>query len=132
MNSTEITIHAVEFNGTIDKEAAKDSLFAKIDELMADRASYRGKVAHAVTDVFDRHQRGTRFLLNHLLSKTIEALDVKPEQFSKWEDRVLEYVRSNSKGEESLYVMGKGSKNGGVGRRADLKPTSEPADMAAE
>lgn len=140
-----LTINVIESNGIIDRDAIRSDVFCKLEMELDDRDSYKQRVAQAVNEVFNRNAPGTRFLLNHLLSKTIEALDVEPGDYSKWEKRVLEYVRDNSQGKavngvserrNSLFVMGKGTKEGGVARRADLEgaagSNSKPAEPVRE
>ena len=137
-----LTIEVVESNGIIDRDAIRSALFCQLESKLDDQDTYKERVAQAVNGVFDNHAPGTRLLLDHLVSKSTEALSVQPEEYTTWKERVLDYVRSHSKGDDALFAMGKGSKNGGVARRAKPgvvvgvevapAPKSEPAEMAAE
>lgn len=129
---TKITITTEVTDGNIDRDAIRCDVFHQLERELDDCESYNERVSQAVSGVFDSSAPGTRFLLNHLLSKTIEALDVQPEQYSKWEARVLDYVRSNSKGEDGLFMMGKGTKNGGVARKVKPAQKSETVNMPSE
>jgi hypothetical protein len=140
-NAITLTIEVVKSNGIIDRDAIRADAFHQLETALDDQETFRERVAEVVNGVFDHNPPGTRFLLNHLLSKAIEALAVEPRDYGKWEKRVLEYIRDNSQGKivkgvcerpDSLFVMGKGTKEGGVARRADLDGSVEPKGEGIE
>lgn len=136
-----ITFNLIQSNGVDDTEASRQNLLAQFDAFMSDRATFLERIAQAVNGVFDRSDT-PRINLPHIVSMAIADLKVSPKDYGKWEGRVLEYVRCNSTGPDSIFEIGKGSKNGGVARRvraavvveAVSRNNSEPAtrDQAAE
>lgn len=115
-----------------DKAASQAALLTTFEAFWTDRDTYVQKIADAVNAVFDRESDGTRINLPHVASLTIAELKVSPKEYGKWEQRVLDYVRSNSKGDDSLFDIGKGTKNGGVARKAKPAPTSETVSVPTE
>ena len=131
MNTT-LTINVIEINGQVN-EAATDAEYRKeLSALVSDRATYLGKIANAVNAVFDQETPGTRINLPHVVSLAIADLKVSPKEYGKWEARVLDFVRSNSKSDDSLFDIGKGTKNGGVARKLKPTPTSETMSVSSE
>lgn len=127
---TNLTFNLIESNGSIDMEASRADLLAKFEALMTDRATYVHRIADAVNAVFDRED--TRINLPHVVSLTIAEMKISAKEYGKWEARVLDYVRSNSKGDDSLFDIGKGTKNGGVARKVKPAPTSETVSVPTE
>jgi hypothetical protein len=130
--SNSIIITVVETNGTIDESATeavfRENLRTLIEgrtALTAERAEQQERIATAVLSVLDRFP-GKRINLPHLASLAVVHMGVAPEDFKRMTDLCLDYVRANSKGAESLFEMGKGSKHGGVARR--VQPAAADQD----
>lgn len=140
-----ITIKVIKSNGSFDDAATEANFRAQYEAFKAEQATGIEDIARAVNAVFDRFDPGTRINLPHLASMAIAELKVNPAKYTAWEERVLDYVRSNSSKKvngswerpDALFLMGKGSKEGGVARRVDVEtpkqvvPESKPAEMAS-
>jgi hypothetical protein len=129
---TALTITVIEINGQIDESATDASYRKELSALVSDRATYLARIENAVHAVFDSESAGTRINLPHVVSLAIAELKVSPKDYGKWEERVLKYVRDNSKGEGALFDIGKGSKNGGVARKPKPAATTESASVPSE
>lgn len=127
---TNLTFNLIESNGSIDMDASRADLLAKFEALITDRATYVHRIADAVNAVFDRED--TRINLPHVVSLTIAEMKISAKEYGKWEQRVLDYVRSNSKGEDALFDIGKGTKHGGVARKVKPAPSSETKSATLE
>jgi hypothetical protein len=122
MNTT-ITINVVETNGTIDQSAMEKDFMAQMHALKTEQ------VAGAVACIFDGF-RGKRINLPDLSMMVLMKLQLTPSEYASWRPVADSYVRAHCKGEESLFVMGKG-REGGVARRSDLKVTVQGEREAA-
>ena len=121
-----ISINVIETNGIIDETATERDFHSKLHAIVAERADRLERITGAVATIFDRFP-GKRVNLPHLATMVLVALNVDPEEYSKWEPPCLDYIRSNCQGDklgdsverpDSLFVMGSG-RNGGVCRRVN-------------
>lgn len=116
--STITTKLVLKTDGSIDT-AASTAAFGKALSLhIAERETQDKEIGEAVSALFDRYP-GQKIAMPAVASMAAQSLNAQPENFKTLSDRVAEYVRANSKSDDSLFVINKG-KGGGVGRRADL------------
>jgi hypothetical protein len=111
-----ITIKVIKTNGTYDDAATEAAFRTQYAALKAANLACTEEVALAIHEVFDSLKPGERVNLPHLVSKAIGMLDVPTSEYGTWVERVGAYVRDNSKGEDPLFNIGKGTKSGGVAR----------------
>jgi len=125
---SEITVTLVmNDDGSVNQMDSQEAFDTALANFLAERETETSTIAEAVSAVFDAPQHmGKRIKMDHLTSLTLNHLNAQLENYSTLQQRVKEYVRANSKGDNSLLVIGKGA-GGGVGRRADLpvKPVDE-------
>ena len=118
-----LTVDLVEVNGRIDQDASRKAFDTALATRIAEREVETSQIASAVEALFDTY-RGKPIAMPALASMAAQKLNAQPENFKVLSERTLDYVRSNSKGDSSLFVIGKG-KGGGCYRRADLPVKSE-------
>lgn len=106
-------------SGSIDHEATvskfADDLIAFEIKLEAENADI-GQSVHALFDQFKGARLNTPFVVN----ETLRRLNVKPENYKALTDKVTDYIRNRSQGENSTFTVSKG-KGGGIARRCDMK-----------
>jgi hypothetical protein len=103
---------AVDQDGSIDKFT--DGLASFISNLETENAS----VTSVVAEVYADH-KGQTMTTPTVVSYAAAKLNLQPSNFTVMTKRIGNYLRSNSKGDNSLFVSVKGPK-GGIFLRADL------------
>lgn len=114
---TSLSVTLVETDGRIDADKSRAAFDTVLSNLIAERDVEVGQIASAVEALFDTY-KGKPIAMPALASMAAQKLNAQPENFKTLSERVLDYVRANSKGDSSLFVIGKG-KGGGCYRRAD-------------
>ena len=120
---TTLNVELVLTNGQVDVEASEEAFHTAMSNYIAQHETETSAIADAVNAVFDAHM-GKAINMPTLSALTTVRLNAQPQNFSSLSELVLEYVRANSKGDDSLFVIRKG-KAGGCARRADL-PVAAP------
>lgn len=119
-----LNVELVLVNGSVDVEASEEAFQTAMSNYIAQHEVETAAIADAVNAVFDEHL-GKSINMPTLSALTTVRLNAQPSNFSALSELVLGYVRANSQGDDSLFVIRKG-KNGGCGRRAD-QPIAAPA-----
>lgn len=115
---TNLTIALVLAAGTVDRKASTAAFESAVDKYIAESETEQSTIATAVGAVFDAH-KGDALKMPILAAFTCQELNAQRENYSTLDERVRTYVRTNSEGDSSLFVISKG-KGGGVRRRADM------------
>lgn len=118
-----LNVELVMQNGKVDEEASLNVFQAQLDEFVAQHAVETDTIATAVAALFDKYL-GKAIAMPTLSSLVCHRLNASPENHGALSEQTLNYVRANSKGDDSLFVIVKGQ-HGGVARRADCpaRPT---------
>lgn len=113
-----INEYVVRNGGSVDVEASVAKFTSALAVHLAERETQQATIASAVHTVFDKNM-GTVISMPALTGLALQELNAQPENFSVLSDRVQEYIRENSKGDASTFIIAKG-KGGGVRRRVDI------------
>jgi hypothetical protein len=111
----ELTIELVNKNGKIDHDASLAVFETEYASYIAQHETEVATLSAAVDSILDAHP-GKSIAMPVLASMALNSINVQPENFSALEELTLQYMRDNSKGEDSLFVITKG-KGGGLKRR---------------
>lgn len=122
MSNINVSDYVVRSSGSIDVEATVANFRSALSVHLAERETQQATIADAVHTVFDQY-KGQTISMPSLTGLALQALNVQPENFGALTERVQEYVREQSKGEASIFVIAKG-KGGGCSRRADKPATA--------
>ena len=107
-------------NGSIDTEATTAAFQDQLAAHVANVETESSQIASKVAELFaDNKNKGKYIALPTVGSLTAHMLGAVSENFQTFSERVCDYVRANSKGDDSLFVIRKGS-GGGCGLRADV------------
>ena len=112
-----LTVELVVVDGQIDLDSSTEAFTTALDALVVQRDLASVGIADAVAEIFAAY-KGTAIAMPTLASMTAQKLGAVPENFKTISGRVLDYVRANTKGDNSLLVSRKG-RSGGVFLRAD-------------
>jgi hypothetical protein len=116
--STSLTVTLVlAAGGAIDQDASRAAFNTALSKYIAEREVEQTQIAQATSETFDQY-KGASINMPALASMVAQKLNAQPANFKVLSERVLQYVRDNAQGEDSLFVIGKG-KGGGCSRRAD-------------
>ena len=118
MNNISVSDYVVMSKGSVDVEATVSSFRAALVKHLAERETQNATIASAVHAVFDKN-RGQVINMPALTGLALQELNAQPENYNTLSDRIQEYVREQSKGDASLFIITKG-KGGGCKRRADI------------
>lgn len=105
-------------DGSVDTDATLAKFESTLSAYIVERETEQSTIAAAVGAVFDAH-KGTAINMPALTSLTVQRLNAQPENFKTLSERVQSYVREQSKGDSSMFLIAKG-KGGGVSRRCDI------------
>ena len=106
-------------DGSIDHDSTLEKFSSdllRFEEIQDKENVTIGTAVHAVFDQYHGAKLNTPFVIGEVLRK----LNVQPENYKALTDKVQYFIKSNSQGDHSAFVISKG-KGGGVGRRSDLK-----------
>jgi hypothetical protein len=112
-----LTTTLVITDGQVDSAATVAAFETALEELVVQRDLAAVGISEAVAEIFAAH-KGVAIAMPTLASLTAQKLGAVPENFKAITGRVLDYVRANTKGDNSLLVSRKG-RAGGVSLRAD-------------
>ena len=113
----QITVDLVMENGKVDSEASTEAFESALANFVAQRETEVSTLGAAVISVLQSHP-GKGIAMPVLTSLALNSINVQPEAFTALGAATLQYIRDNSKGEDSLFVVSKG-KNGGCSLRSD-------------
>lgn len=119
--------------GSVNKAATVAAFEKLLGEYITAQAERDGKVADAVSAVFDEY-RGAHINMPALCSLACTKLGADKDTFATLTEAVQGYVQANSQGKKdkdtgavenpsSLFVIERG-RGGGVSRRADTTPAA--------
>jgi hypothetical protein len=94
--------------------AFKEQLEALIEEEKTENETFED----AVHSAFDKNP-GTAIPMPALLSHVTTAMNAVPQNYNTLTERAHKYIKNNSIGEKSTFIITKG-KGGGVRRRSDI------------
>lgn len=106
-------------SGSIDHSATVDKFAQDLIEFEAKLEAENAGIGQCVNALFDQF-RGARLNTPFVVGETLRRLDVKPENYKALSDKVTDYIRNRSQGENSTFTISKG-KGGGIARRSDMK-----------
>lgn len=112
-----ITVELVTSNGSIDQAASQAAFATALSAHVAEVELQDTLIAEKVAELFAEY-KGRHIQMPTLASMVTQRLGGVPENFKTLSSRVLDYVRANAQGDNSLLVISKG-KNGGASLRAD-------------
>jgi hypothetical protein len=113
-----LTVELVVTDGQVDVDASVEAFTEALEANIAERKIALSGVAEAVATLFDAN-KGAHIALPTIGSLVASALNSPPASFKTISARVQDYVRSNAKGDQSLFVSVRG-RAGGTARRADM------------
>ena len=105
-------------NGSIDTEATTAAFQDQLAAHVANVETESTEIATKVAELFAQN-KGKYIALPTVGSLVANMLGAVSENYSVLSERVCDYVRANSKGDNSLLVIKKGQ-GGGAGWRADV------------
>ena|SRR5271165_4681313 len=105
-------------NGSIDTAATTAAFETSLAAHVANVETEQGEIAAHVAQLFNDN-KGKYIALPTVGSLTANLMGAVAENHGILSERVCEYVRANSKGDDSLFVMRKGA-GGGFAVRADV------------
>ena len=116
----DINSYSVRFSdGSIDHDATCEKFASdllRFEELKdAENQVLAGHV-HALFEQF----KGARLNMPYLTGEILRRLNATPENYKTLSDKIQNWVRANSEGENAAFIISRG-KGGGVARRADIK-----------
>jgi hypothetical protein len=117
--SHSISVDVVLNNGAIDSSATIEAFEAALEDYTTQFNAENGAIGDAVAAVFAANP-GKRIVLPTVGNLAAVQMNATPENFAALAELAKDYVRRNSVGDSSLFVMGKGPREGGVALRADL------------
>lgn len=121
--NTSLTVNLVVENGQVNEEATLQAFAGQLSQYVADSKIEAATIGDTVDAIFTQYN-GQNIKMPDLASFVAMRLHATPSNMQSLKDRALDYVRANSKGDNSLFVIGKGPKDGGVRRRSDLAPAA--------
>jgi hypothetical protein len=119
MSNNTLTVNLVtDASGNVDEAASQAAFTSALTAHVAERETQNDLIADGVKSLFDQYL-GKSISMPTVASMVTQKLGAPPESFKTISDRVLNYVRANSQGDNSLLVVTKG-KGGGCARRSDI------------
>jgi hypothetical protein len=104
---------SVDHDSTLEKFASD---LLRFEEIQDKENATVGKAVHALFDQYKGAKLNTPFVIGEVLSK----LNAQPENYKTLSNKIADFLKSQSQGDNSTFVVSKG-KGGGIGRRIDLK-----------
>ena len=106
-------------DGSIDHDSTLEKFSSdllRFEEIQDKENATIGNAVHSLFDQFQGAKLNTPFVVGEVLRR----LNVQPENYKALTDKVQNFIKSNSQGDNATFVVSKG-KGGGIGRRSDLK-----------
>jgi hypothetical protein len=112
-----LQVEIVSRDGSVDQEATRQAFETALETHLAQVEIAHGVVAGAVDAVFSDHPQA--MAMPTIAALACQKLNATPENHASLTEAVLDYVRANNKGDNSLFVSVRG-RSGGTIRRSDL------------
>jgi hypothetical protein len=116
----EITFNlTVDDKGIINRDESMLNFENMLTNMCAEQKKEQETIANAVSAVFDT-LNGKRAPLDFVIGQATNKIGAVSENYTSLYDKVDHYLHVNSKGDNSLFNIGRGKGHAGIGRVKDL------------